>query len=199
MDGIDPNFSLDVDLGLNIGFDTDFQTLLESSNATTTNQQQQDSSASCSSVCSNCFKLREVDAQAKTMLSLKRQLESANRDSSILSEQLKTAMEDMKPLKEDKKELESALREKSSEVESLTDRLYAEEAIRNQRSGVVQRNKELETEKLNLEKKIRCLETRNKSLQSSVQNLEGLAAVTGQGQRTSSGSNGGRGGLHFVA
>ncbi|RUS78812.1 hypothetical protein EGW08_013430 [Elysia chlorotica] len=117
-------------------------------------------------------KISQADTQAKTVLTLKQQLDNANRDSNILSEQLKSAMESIKPLQEKREVLESALRERSSEVTHLTDRLHAEEALRNQRSSIAQINQELEREKLDMERKIKTLEAKSRSLQSTIKNLE---------------------------
>ncbi|KAK3776891.1 hypothetical protein RRG08_024662 [Elysia crispata] len=226
----------DLDLGLNIGFDTEFQALLENTSGTASHSNQQDLSASSSTGCSKCSQYRKdiqqmekehrvnflflkkkvistdmlikrfkskqddilsisnilllisADNYAKTVLTLKQQLDNANRDSNILSEQLKSAMESIKPLRENKEVLESALREKSGAVAHLTDRLHAEEALRNQRSSVAQRNQELEREKQELDKKIKSLETRNKSMQSNIKGLESEYSIFVLNEKSDNGS-----------
>ncbi|GFO05160.1 hypothetical protein PoB_003166500 [Plakobranchus ocellatus] len=69
-------------------------------------------------------------------------------------------MQNIKPLEEENNRLESELRDKAGQLVHLSERLHAEEALRNQRTSIIQRITEVESEKVDLEKTIKSLEAK---------------------------------------
>ncbi|XP_005110579.2 serine-rich adhesin for platelets [Aplysia californica] len=114
----------------------------------------------------------ESEAQVGMVESLKKKLVQANRDSTLLSEQLRSTVESIKPLEEDKTRLEGVVRRKDVEIQNLHTRLKAEEAFKTQKTAWDERNFNMAQTVAGLEKKNYSLNTRNRVLESKMSDLE---------------------------